>query len=286
MTKSKGKIKILALSLIAAFVLTLFSGVFMSESKKAYAAEDSGVSEIYELGNASTYSFKALSGASIDYTTLDDDNARTVGITYGATVALSESYDIIKVEAYLVSKNRNITLENAKYGIKPYKTESTDKDNVRTYNAFFYIYAVGSTVYTIEMTKSDCVLGSKVVYEYSNELNNALSAINATWSENIKPYVIAESDDKIRTRFNFSDYFFNSSLIEDKFSTEESKNEYYKALYSLANSSKIIVGAVTAKVYDNNDNYLCCIYIDLDLKNVPQVTTVESVSIDNDNITM
>ncbi len=150
----------------------------------------------------------------------------------------------------------------------------------------FYIYAVGSTVYTIEMTKSDCVLGSKVVYEYSNELNNALSAINATWSENIKPYVIAESDDKIRTRFNFSDYFFNSSLIEDKFSTEESKNEYYKALYSLANSSKIIVGAVTAKVYDNNDNYLCCIYIDLDLKNVPQVTTVESVSIDNDNITM
>lgn len=139
MIKSIRKNKIFALSLIAVFFLTLFSGVFMSESKKAYAAEDSGVSDIYELGNASTYNFKALSGASIDYTTLDDDNARTVGITYGATVALSESYDIIKVEAYVVSKNRNITLENAKYGIKPYKTESTDKDNVRTYNAFFYI---------------------------------------------------------------------------------------------------------------------------------------------------
>ena len=139
MIKSIRKNKIFALSLIAAFVLMLFSGVFMSESKKAYAAEDSGVSDIYELGNASTYSFKALSGASIDYSTLDDDNARTVGITYGATVALSESYDIIKVEAYLVSKNRNITLENAKYGIKPYKIESSDIDSIRTYNAFFYI---------------------------------------------------------------------------------------------------------------------------------------------------
>lgn len=150
----------------------------------------------------------------------------------------------------------------------------------------FYIYAVGSTVYTIAMTKSDCILGSKVVYEYSDELNNALCAINASWSENIKSYVIAESEDKIRTRFNFSDYFFNSSLIEDKFNTEESKNEYYKALYNLANSSKVIVGAVTAKIYDNNDNYLCCMYIDLDIKNVPQVTSVETVSLDNDNLIM
>lgn len=176
-------------------------------------------------------------------------------------------------------------------------TARTDKDYIFRLN----VHAVGG-ICTIPLTVEDVNLPEKAVFEFDEALKTALDQINPTWSnefvfdpvDKISPTFGSSyssnsvSNPYMQAKFNLSGYIFDKSFIKEKFNTEETRNAYLNVLHNLAGSSQRIVGAFKVKFYDKNDDYMFCACFDISTSTLPKpkVTSVESVSLDNDNLTM
>lgn len=215
---------------------------------------------------------KEAFGEQIKITVVSRDNPEAVA---ECTVDYKQKFLGYKV-SYFGQFDSPIGNSLLKYGVNFNSTDNVENPVIFS--------VLRSKVFTVPLLKSEVVLPVKAVCEFDVNIRKLLGSINQSWQTGIdfSLKTVETAETSLSVRFFHSKYLFSKLLVQEKFNTNDMLTDFVNILKDYPSDSP----AFFLLFYDKDENLLGSTAFSLYTDDLTANISVESVSIDNDNITM